>query len=526
VTVRALRSQLTPVFLVGVGLSLGFVLWAAVFPQGFTAAGGSAQSFVVADFGWLYLAATTGFVGFVVFLAASRRYGHLKLGRDDEEPEFGRVSWFAMLFQAGMGIGLVFWAASEPLAHFAAPPYGLAPVGSPAAGELALRYSFFHWALHPWAIYAVVALAVGYFNFRLGRSGLISEVFRPLLGARVDGPLGRAIDVLAILATLFGVAVSLGLGALQIGSGLNYLFQVPNTVATQIAIIAITTAAFIASAATGINKGIKWLSNASLVLAGLLLLFVLVAGPTVVQLEAFTQGLGSYVGDVVPMSFRLNAFAEDGFPGEWTLFFWATWIAWAPYVGSFIARISRGRTIREFVVAVLLVPSVISVVWFAVFGAAAIELDRGAGGELSRVASSDEATGLFTFLDQLPLAFVASLLAIGLVFVFFVAGADAGTIVLGRFSTGGILNPGRPVRIVWGAIMGAVAAVVIAAGGLDGLQSVSILSALPFVLLLVAMCFALMRALREDGAVPDATADYAREDAGEPEVSGKAVASR
>jgi len=520
--VHSLRSQLTPVFLVGVGVSLAFVLWAALSPQGFTAAGGAAQSFVVEDFGWLYLAATTFFVGFVVFLAASRRYGHLKLGRDDEQPEFSRVSWFAMLFQAGMGIGLVFWAASEPLAHVAAPPYGLAPVGTPAASDLALRYSFFHWALHPWAIYAVVALAIGYFNFRLGRSGLLSEVFRPLLGSRVDGPLGRAIDILAILATLFGVAVSLGLGALQIASGLNYLFLIPNTVPVQLMIIAITTAAFIASAATGINRGIKWLSNASLVFAGLLLLFVLTLGPTVVQLEAFTQGIGSYVGDVIPMSFRLNAFTDDGFPAQWTLFFWGTWIAWAPYVGSFIARISRGRTIREFVVAVLLVPSVISIAWFSVFGAAAINLDGAVGGELSRVASSDEARGLFTFLDQLPLGIVASLLAIGLVFVFFVAGADAGTIVLGRFSSGGILNPGRPVRIVWGMIMGAVAAVVIAAGGLDGLQSVSILAALPFVGLLVAMCVALLRALREDEAVPEAP--DAREAATEPVVPGSTSA--
>ncbi|HEV2770147.1 MAG TPA: BCCT family transporter [Solirubrobacteraceae bacterium] len=518
---RALRSQLTPVFVVGVGLSLVFVLWAALSPQGFTAAGTSAQSFTVERFGWLYLAATTFFVGFVIFLAASRRYGHLKLGRDDEKPEFSRVSWFAMLFQAGMGIGLVFWAASEPLAHFAAPPYGLAPPNTPAAGDISLRYTFFHWALHPWAIYAVVALAIGYFNFRLGRSGLLSEVFRPLLGSRVDGPLGRAIDVLAILATLFGVAVSLGLGALQIASGLNYLFLIPNTVPVQIAIIAITTVAFIASAATGINRGIKWLSNASLVLAGLLLLFVLVTGPTVVQLDAFTQGLGSYVGDIIPMSFRLNAFAEETFPAEWTLFFWGTWIAWAPYVGSFIARISRGRTIREFVIAVLLVPSVIGIGWLAIFGAGAIELDKGLGGELSRVASSDEARGLFTFLDQLPLALVASLLAIGLVFVFFVAGADAGTIVLGRFSTKGILNPGRPVRIVWGIIMGAVAAVVIAAGGLDGLQSVSILAALPFVVLLLTMCWALLRALREDEAVRDAAAVKTREPAGAPPVAAE-----
>jgi glycine betaine transporter len=255
---------------------------------------------------------------------------------------------------------------------------------------------------------------------------------------------------------------------------------------------------FIASAVTGIQKGIKWLSQTSLVVAGLLLLFVLVTGPTLTQLNAFTQGTGSYLGDLIPMSFRLNAFAKDDWAGQWTLFYWATWISWAPYVGSFIARVSRGRTIREFIAAVLIVPSILSFVWFAVFGGAGIEIDRLTRGLLSRAVEANEAVGLFTFFEQLPLGLVTSIIAIVLVFIFFVAGADAGTIVLGRFTTGGMLSPSRVVQVIWGLVMGAFAAILLLAGGLDALQQASILAALPFVFVILVMCVAVYRALGEE----------------------------
>jgi len=493
--VRETRKRLTPVFWIAGGLSLAFVGWGVVSSGSLGSVTKAAQDFVVADFGWLYLIATTFFLVFALYLALGR-FGRTKLGKDDDEPEFNRFAWFAMLFQAGMGIGLVFWSVSEPLHHFGVdPPYGLAQPGTTAAADVALRYAFFHWALHPWAIYAVTALALAYFNFRRETPGLVSAVLRPIFGARMDGALGYFIDILAVLATLFGVAVSLGLGALQINSGLSFTFEVPEGAGSQLVIIAVTTVVFIASAVTGIQRGIKWLSQASLVVAGLLMLFVLVTGPTLTQLNAFTQLTGSYLGDLIPMSFRINAFAKDDWAGQWTLFYWATWISWAPYVGSFIARVSRGRTIREFIAAVLIVPSLLSFMWFAVFGGAGIELDRATGGLISRAVAQNEAVGLFTFFEQLPLGLVTSIVAIVLVFIFFVAGADAGTIVLGRFTTGGLLTPSRVVQVIWGLVMGAFAAILLLAGGLDALQQASILAALPFVFVILAMCVAVYRAL-------------------------------
>ena len=493
-----MRRQVTPVFWIAGGLSLAFVAWGVISSKTLGSVTKAAQDFVVADFGWLYLIATTFFLVFALYLALGR-FGRIKLGKDEDEPEFSRFFWFAMLFQAGMGIGLVFWSVSEPVHHFGVdPPYGLARPGTTDAADVGLRYAFFHWALHPWAIYAVIALAIAYFNFRQDRPGLISAVLRPIFGARMDGPLGYLIDVLAVLATLFGVAVSLGLGALQINSGLNFTFGIPKGSGTQIVIIAVTTVVFIASAVTGLERGIKWLSGASLVVAGLLMLFVLVTGPTLVQLNAFTQGTGSYLGDLIPMSFRINAFAKDDWAGQWTLFYWATWISWAPYVGSFIARVSRGRTIREFIAAVLIVPSLLSFAWFAVFGGAGIEIDRATGGLISRAVASDEAVGLFTFFEQLPLGLVPSIIAIVLVFIFFVAGADAGTVVLARFTSGGMLTPSKVTQVIWGLVMGAFAAILLLAGGLDALQQASILAALPFVFVILAMCVALYRALQEE----------------------------
>jgi len=493
--VRETRRQLTPVFWIAGALSLAFVAWGVIGSKSLGSVTKAAQDFVVADFGWLYLIATTVFLVFALYLALSR-FGPIKLGKDDDEPEFSRFAWFAMLFQAGMGIGLVFWSVSEPVHHFGVdPPYGLAPPGTTAAADVALRYSFFHWPLHPWAIYAVTALALAYFNFRRDSPGLVSAVLRPIFGARMDGALGYFIDVLAVLATLFGVAVSLGLGALQINSGLSFTFGLPEGSGPQIVIIAVTTVVFIASAVTGIQRGIKWLSQTSLVVAGLLMLFVLVTGPMLTQLNAFTQLTGSYLGDLIPMSFRINAFAKDDWAGQWTLFYWATWISWAPYVGSFIARVSRGRTIREFIAAVLIVPSLLSFMWFAVFGGAGIEIDRATGGLISRAVADNEAVGLFTFFQQLPIGLVTSIIAIVLVFIFFVAGADAGTIVLGRFTTGGRLTPSKVVQVIWGLVMGSFAAVLLVAGGLDALQQASILAALPFVFVILAMCVSVYRAL-------------------------------
>jgi glycine betaine transporter len=491
------QRQFGTVFYVTVGISVAFVLAGILFTEPFGDALVAVVDWIIATMGWLYLLITTMFLVFVLYLAFGR-FGRVRLGGPDAEPEFRLVPWFCMLFQAGMGIGLLFWGVAEPLLHYRSPPLGLAEPGTPAAASLALQYASFHWTLHPWAIYAVVGLAVAYFSFNRGMKSLrISTVLRPLIGDRVDGPIGKAVDVLAIIATLFGVAVSLGLGTLQISAGLNAVFGLPSGLLLQLLIIAVTAVAYLLSASTPIEKGINWLSQASMLLASVLLLYFLAVGPTLLILNAFTQEIGGYLINLIPMSLRTSAFEPTPWLGDWTIFFWATWIAWAPYVGAFIARISRGRTIRQFVLGVLAAPSLFTVAWFAVFGASAIEVDNRVDGALSAQAAEDEAVALFAFLEQYPGTLFTSVLAIVLIWIFFVAGADAGTVVLGSMS-GGVLDPRNAAKITWGVIMAAIAAILLAVGGLDALQNGAILAATPFGLLMVAICWSLHRALSRD----------------------------
>ena len=499
-------QRLGVVFWVTVAIAGAFVLWGVLFTGNFTSALGTVVGWITDGLGWLYMLITTFFLVFVIYLAFSR-YGKIKLGQPDDEPEFGYFAWFAMLFQAGMGIGLVFWGVAEPVTHYNTPPLGLTDARTPEAATLALQTAFFHWCLHPWAMYATIGIAVAYFSYRRGMSNLqISTVFRPLLGDRVDGPVGNAIDILAILATLFGVAVSLGLGTLQIAAGLNAVFGLPDGIGMMMVIILVTAVAYMLSASTPIDKGVNILSQASMYLAFLLLVYFLVVGPTILQLNTFTQELGVYLANLVPQSFRMSAFdaGEAEWLGSWTIFFWATWIAWGPYVGAFIARISRGRTIREFIVGVLVGPSLFSMIWFSVFGAAGIQLDRRTNGNLGEaVANEGAAVALFEFLGQYPLALLTSLLALFLIFIFFVAGADAGTIVLGSMSAGGVLNPKTSIKLTWGVIMAALAAALLLAGGggadaLSGLTNGAILAATPFGILMVPMCYGLYKTLKTD----------------------------
>jgi len=499
-------QQLGAVFWITVAISAAFVLWGVLFTENFTTATATVVGWITDGLGWLYMLITAFFLAFVIYLAFSR-YGKIRLGRPDEKPEFGYFAWFAMLFQAGMGIGLVFWGVAEPVTHYNAPPLGLAGARTPEAAELALQTAFFHWCLHPWAMYAVVGIAIAYFSYRRDMQNLqVSTVFRPLIGARVDGPAGKAIDVIAILATLFGVAVSLGLGTLQIAAGLNEVFGLPNGIGMMMIIIVVTAIAYMLSASTPIDKGVNILSQVSMYLAFALLIYFLVVGPTILQLNTFTQGLGVYLANLVPQSLRVSAFesGEAEWLGSWTIFFWATWIAWAPYVGAFIARISRGRTIREFIVGVLVGPSLFSMIWFSVFGAAGIRLDNQTGGAFGdTVANAGPSIALFEFLGQYPLALLTSLLALFLIFIFFVAGADAGTIVLGSMSAGGVLNPKTSIKLTWGVIMAALAAALLLAGGggadaLNGLTNGAILAATPFGILMVPMCYGLYKTLKTD----------------------------
>jgi len=488
------------VFGVTAAVSLAFLAWGFVSTDSLASASGSALSWVMRDTGWLFVTTASAFVVFVIWLAASR-FGTIPLGRDDEEPEFRTVSWVAMMFSAGMGIGLMFYGVSEPITHFATPPPGTGAAGGPAAAQHAMATTLFHWTLHPWAIYAVVGLAIAYGVYRKGRLQLISAAFEPLLGSRANGAWGKVIDMLAIFATLFGSAASLGLGALQIQSGLEIVAgvgRVGNGVL--VAIIAVLTVAFVLSAVSGVAKGIQWLSNINMVLAIALALFVFVLGPTIFILNLVPTSIGSYVQDLAMMSARTGAEGSETstWLQSWTVFYWAWWISWTPFVGMFIARISRGRTVRQFVTGVLLVPSLVSLVWFCIFGGAAIDLQKsgtdiaGAGGIESQ---------LFTTLQSYPLATLASVVVMVLVAIFFVSGADAASIVMGTLSERGTLEPSRRTVVFWGVATGAVAAVMLLAGGTDaltGLQTITIVAALPFVVVMIGLAVSLVRDLRSD----------------------------
>ncbi|MBM7515428.1 BCCT family transporter [Nocardioides nitrophenolicus] len=497
------RRGLDPlVFGVAAAVSIAFVVWGLVSTTSLGTASGKALDWVMTNTGWLFVLTSSGFVVFVIWLAMSK-YGTIPLGRDDEEPEFRTTSWIAMMFSAGMGIGLMFYGVSEPLSHFVSPPPGTS--GDPdAAAQTAMATTMFHWTLHPWAIYAVVGLAIAYGVYRKGRVQLISAAFAPLLGERASGGAGKVIDMFAIFATLFGSATSLGLGALQISSGLEIVGDIgPLGNGVLVGIISVLTVAFVLSAVSGVAKGIQWLSNINMVLAVVLALFLFVVGPTVFILNLVPTSLGSYVQDLAMMAARTGAEGPDteAWLSGWTVFYWAWWLSWTPFVGMFIARISRGRTIRQFVTGVLLVPSVVSVIWFCILGGTAIDLQR----DGTDIANADGLEAqLFGTLDALPLATVASVLVMVLVAIFFVSGADAASIVMGSLSERGTTEPRRTVVVFWGVATGAVAAVMLLAGGEDaltGLQTITIVAALPFVLIMIGLAAALVRELRTDPMV-------------------------
>jgi choline/carnitine/betaine transport len=496
------------IFGIAAVLVVAFIAWGAASTTTLSSVASAVLDGIMSAGGWAFVLAASGFVVFALWLAFSR-YGKIPLGRDGEAPEFRTVSWIAMMFSAGMGIGLMFYGVSEPLAHFTSPPPGTVAANSDQALDVAMATTLFHWTLHPWAIYAVVGLAIAYSTFRRGRRQLISSAFAPLLGERnTDGPLGKAIDILAIFATLFGSAASLGLGALQIGGGLeaNGIPEVGKFVL--VLIIAVLTVAFVCSAVTGIANGIQWLSNINMVLAGVLALVVFIGGPTVLILNLLPTAIGDYVGNLSAMAARTAASGGDAtaeWLKGWTVFYWAWWISWTPFVGMFIARISRGRSIKQFITGVILIPSAVSLVWFAVFGGAAINLQR-SGTDL---ASQDTEGQLFGLLNTLPLGGVLSIIAMILVAIFFVSGADAASIVMGTLSQRGTLEPSRWVVVFWGVVMGAIAIIMLLVGGegddaaeaLTGIQSITIIMAAPFALVMVALCVALAKDLRNDPLV-------------------------
>ncbi|MDV2081166.1 BCCT family transporter [Marinobacter xestospongiae] len=485
------------VFFTSLVILSGFVGLGALMPERLLAWAHLALDFTTLHFGWLYLFATTGFLVFCVAVAMSN-YGRIRLGADGEAPEFLYPAWLGMIFSAGMGVGLVFWAVAEPMSHFMQPPFDSAPARTPEAASLAMRYSLFHWGFHQWANFAVVGLAIAYTRFRLGRPGLISETFRSTLGNRVDGASGNAINILAVVSTVFGVATTLGLGVIQINSGLGAVADVGFGVSQQLAILAGVAIIFLLCSLTPLESGVRYVSDANMILAALLLAFAFFFGPTDFITAAMTNAIGDYFANMVGMSLVMTPYTGDDWVERWTIFYWAWGLSWAPFVGSFIARISRGRTIREFVFGVIGMPVLLSTVWFSTFGGAALYFELFQGAQLAEAVSAEISSGLFATLEYLPWSEFISLLMLVLIVLFVITSANSATFVLGMFTSRGVLTPKRWSRLTWGLVQVLVAGVLLLSGGLAALQNISILAAFPFMILMIFMAVALLKSLRNE----------------------------
>ena len=483
------------VFLGSAGLILAFVAVGIGWPEAAETIFGGIQSGILNNFGWLYVLGATTMLVFVLWLLVSP-YRHIRLGGEDAAPELSYLSWFAMMFSAGMGTGLVFWGVAEPVMHWQSPPFAPGPDGDTA--REALRLSFFHWGFHPWAGYIVFGLSIAYFHFRHELPLAPRSLLYPLIGRHIHGPIGHAVDILATVGTLFGVATSLGLGAIQINAGLARLLGVPRADVVQVAIIAVITVVATISVVSGVQRGIRLLSRFNVGLAGVLMLFVLVAGPTVYLIEVFLSGTGAYLQQLVGTSLWLDLRAGSDWQADWTLFYWSWWISWSPFVGVFVARISRGRTVGEFILAVLFVPVLITFLWLSVFGGTALHAELFGAGGITSVVSEDASAGLYAMLDQLPFASITSVLALLMVVVFFVTSSDSGSLVADMVTSGGHPHPPKAQRVFWAVAEGTVAATLLLAGGLQALRTASLTSGLPMTVFLLVACWGLAKALRVD----------------------------
>ncbi len=444
---------------------------------------------------WLFVAGVNIFIAFALYFAFSK-FGGIRLGGEDAKPEFSKMAWFAMLFSAGMGIGLMFFAVAEPMWHLLYPPH--AETGSVEAIRDSMGVTFLHWGLHAWAVYAIVGLALAFFAFNRKLPLSFRSVFYPLLGDRIEGWIGDVIDILAVLATLFGLATSLGLGAQQAGAGMEFVFGLDNTVNLQVIIIVAVTLVAVGSVVLGIHKGVKVLSEFNIRLAGLFLLFILIFGPTLYILGTFVQSTGYYLQNFASYATWTQSFEEGEFMSTWTVFYWAWWISWSPYVGMFIARISKGRTVKEFILGVLIVPTIVTFLWMSGFGGSALYLEINGISEIASAVEADQTTSLFILLNEFPFGIVTSFLAIVLVLSFFVTSSDSGSLVIDNLTSGGKLDSPVGQRVFWASTEGAVAAVLLLGGGLGALQAAAISSGLPFVILLLIMCYSLRRGLNRE----------------------------
>jgi len=500
------NSWKNTVFIVSAIIISLLVILGAVVPKGFGRVAGSLFEFTTVNFGWFYLLAVFVLIIFLVGLAISK-YGAIRLGGEKERPEFSFFTWIGMLFSAGFGAGLVFWGVAEPMSHFFLPPTEGVDGQTVDAARLAMGYSFFHWGVSQWSVFAIVGLVIGFLQFRKERDGLVSTALEPITGEKTG--VKNTIDSLAVIATVMGIATSIGLGVLQMNGGLDVVFGIGNSVWIQMILIAIIFVAYMLSSSTGLEKGIKYLSNLNLGLAIVLLLFVFIMGPTVFILESFTLGLGDYLTNFIQYSLRLQPYRGGTWVRDWTIFYWAWAIAWSPYVGAFVARVSRGRTIREYIMGVMVIPPLIACVWIATFGGTGLWNDLNNGTSIAEAVNADLTTALFQTYEYLPFDTILSVLSILLIFTFLVTSADSATYILASMTMFGSLNPPQMVKVVWGVLMSAIAAVLLYAGGLEALQTASLIAALPFTLILLLLMFAIAKLLAKE-PLPIRKADLRR----------------
>ena len=453
------------------------------------------QNWISDNFGWFLVLIVNFYLFFTIYFAFSK-FGKIRLGGKDAVPEFSRKSWFAMLFSAGMGIGILFWSVAEPIFHFTEPPLGEAD--TIAAAQEAMKTTFLHWGLHAWAIYTLVGLALAFFSFNRDMPLAFRSIFYPLLGEKVYKWQGDVIDVLAVLATLFGLATSLGLGVKQVSAGLNHLFSSPDTISTQVWLIIAITAAATLSVVSGLDRGVKKLSELNINMGAILLVFILIAGPTIFILDSYTQNIGNYINDFFQISFWTESYQQSTWQNQWTIFYWSWWISWSPFVGMFIARISRGRTVKEYVLSVLIVPTLLTFLWITAFGGSAIFMELQDIAHISGDIKQNVATSIFQLFENLPLSLIINIIAVILIISFFVTSSDSGSLVVDAFTSGGKLKSPVGQRIFWATMEGAIAAILLVGGGLKALQTAAITTGLPFAIILIIMAFSLRKGLQKE----------------------------
>ncbi len=493
-----LKKKLNIVFTVSAAIILLFVILGAVIPETFAVYANAALIFTTRNFGWLYLGAIFVFAVFLICLVFSK-YGSIRLGGKDAKPEYPLFTWISMLFSAGFGVALVFYGIGEPMSHFFTPPTpGIEPQSANAA-RVAMGYSIFHYGISQWTVFAIVGLAIAYYQFNKKQDGLISTTLSPLIGkGRHEKPVKKSIDIFAIVATVMGVATSIGLGVLQIDGGIRYTFGLAESIWITVAVVVVLTVLYLLSSTTGLDKGIRWLSNFNLAAALLFMLFVFATGPTVFILNSLVVSIGDYFNNFIAYSLRMTPYTGGTWVYDWTVFYWAWAIAWAPFVGAFVARVSKGRTIREFIIGVIVAPPTVAILWISVLGGTALHMDLFQGGNIAEAVNNDITSALFKTLEGLPFSSVVSFLFILLILTFLVTSADSAVYILSSMSSKGSLNPPIKMRIVWGVLMSLIALILLLSSGLDGLQTASVVAALPFTIILILMMFSIWKLLKTD----------------------------